>query len=70
MHWNSWSNLCGPKSKSGMGFRDLEDFNSVLLARQGWHILKQPESLVARVLKGKYFPSSSFLNAKMGSRTS
>jgi hypothetical protein len=32
-----------------------------MLGKQGWRLLTRPESLCARVLKGKYFPNSSFL---------
>ncbi|GAU35403.1 hypothetical protein TSUD_160540 [Trifolium subterraneum] len=45
-------------------------FNEVLLAKQGWRIATQPTSMVAKVLKAKYFPKSHFLEAKMGNRIS
>ncbi|CAN1239772.1 Uncharacterized mitochondrial protein AtMg00310, partial [Linum grandiflorum] len=41
-----------------------------LLAKQGWWIIKYPNSLTARLLKGKYFPRSSFLNAELGNQPS
>lgn len=63
MHWISWKALCEPKAHNRMGFKYLEDFNRVLLAKQGWHILSNPNSLLARTLKAKYFPYSSFLQA-------
>lgn len=46
-----------------MGCRDLKAFNLALLAKQGWRILKNPNSLVHRVYKEKYFAKDSFLHA-------
>lgn len=44
----------------------MQQFNQVLLAKQGWRLLHNQSSLVARVLKGRYYPRSSFLTAKVG----
>ncbi|XP_019085342.1 PREDICTED: uncharacterized protein LOC104748447 [Camelina sativa] len=61
MCWVSWESLTQPKYLGGLGFRDLEKFNDALLAKTGWRLLTQPDSLLTRVLLGKYCNSSSFL---------
>ncbi|KAJ9188031.1 hypothetical protein P3X46_003431, partial [Hevea brasiliensis] len=41
-----------------------------ILVYAGWRVISNPNSLLARVLKGKYFPHTSFLNATLGSNPS
>jgi len=58
------------KYQGKMGFRDLEVFNKVLLAKQGWRLLNFSNSLVAQILQVKYYPGGDFLKAQMGRRPS
>lgn len=53
-----------------MGFHDLECFNNALLAKQGWRIIQNPDSLVARILKEKYHPNDTFLGAPLSKKSS
>lgn len=70
MAWMSWERSRNSKNSGGMGFRDLEIFNLALLTKQGWQILQNPYSLVARIFKEKYFPKCSFLETTVGRRPS
>ncbi|XP_073153992.1 uncharacterized mitochondrial protein AtMg00310-like [Henckelia pumila] len=54
----------------GMGFRRLLDFNRALLAKQVWRIIREPNSLKAKVLKARYFKHVDFMDASLGSQLS
>lgn len=62
--------MCASKDCGGMGFQDIHLFNKALLAKHSWRIIKNPQSLMARVLRGKYFHEGDFLQAKEGSNLS
>jgi len=47
-----------------MGFRDLHMFNLAMLARQGWRLISNPESLCAQVLRAKSFPNGDLLSVQ------
>lgn len=66
----SWERLGFSKARGGMGFRDLQVSNKALLAKQGWRLITNPGSLVARIFKDKYYPSGSFMEASIGRRPS
>ncbi|GMI84947.1 hypothetical protein HRI_002164000 [Hibiscus trionum] len=70
IHWTSWNQLAYSKQEGGMGFRDLGQFNVALLAKQCWKLIKHPDSLLARVLKARYYPSTDFLHANLCSNPS
>lgn len=50
------------KSRGGMGFKSLFGFNIALLGKQVWKCIEQPELLVSRILKARYFAGVHVLN--------
>ena len=61
--WQHWELQTKPKVAGGMGFRDLRLFNLAMLGKLGWRLLQNPDSLCARVLKGRYYHDTDFLHA-------
>lgn len=70
IHWCAWKDLCSLKEDGGLGFRKLDNFNIALLAKQGWRLVNYLNSLLAHILKAKYYAQSSFLKARLGNSPS
>ncbi|XP_024008064.1 uncharacterized protein LOC112084035 [Eutrema salsugineum] len=58
IHWIAWDKICISQDMGGLGFRDLNDFNLALLAKQLWRLIQYPSSLLARVLRRRYYRQS------------
>lgn len=54
MCWNRFSSV-KVEVEGGMGFRCLRDFNVAFLGNQAWRLLSQPDKLVSRIFKARYF---------------
>ena len=63
--WIAWHKLYDAKVDGGLGMRNLVAFNNALLAKQAWRLVRYPNSLVAKILKMKYFPKCEFMEAKI-----
>lgn len=44
-----------------MGFKDLRQLNLAMLAKQGWRMMQDQESLMFQCFKAWYFPRCHFL---------
>ena len=68
--WMRWDRLCKLKTHGGIGFKRLHLFNVAMLRKQGWRLLTNPNTLVARLFKTRYYPNTSFAEAQLGSNPS
>jgi len=66
MHWLSWERLSVPKIFGGMGFKSLRAFNLAMIGKQAWKLISNPDSLITKLLKAKYFPHSDYFSASIG----
>lgn len=67
IYWTKWRSLCKPKQLGGLGFQSMIEFNKALIAKQVWRIIHCPDSLMARILKARYFRNVDILDATSGS---
>ncbi|XP_074378628.1 uncharacterized protein LOC141720172 [Apium graveolens] len=66
VRWMSWARMCRPKGCGGLGVKDLRKFNLAMLAKQGWRLVQQSNVLVSSIIKARYYPNTSFLEAGVG----
>ena len=59
-----WSSVCTPKDQGGLGIRDSRMMNKALLAKRGWQLYSNSNSLWSKILKAKYLTTHSFLQVQ------
>ena len=82
IHWVSSNRLCDRKDDGGFSFREIEDFNDAILAKQIedfndailakqiWRFLQDESSLVYRIFRARYFPHGRIMKAELGTKPS
>ena len=53
-HLVAWGKICKSKTEGGLGIRKSGDINKALIAKVGWRLVEDKESLWAKVLRSKY----------------
>ena len=70
IHWAKWEKVCLPKEESEIGFHMIHEFNLALLTKQLWRLVQFLDSLVVRVLRGRYYRLSSPLRVDTATNSS
>lgn len=60
----AWKKMQFSKRHGGLGFRDLAKFNDALLAKQDYRLLRYLNTLLARLMKARYYKDTSVLDAR------
>lgn len=60
-----WNKLCDQLEDEGLSFTTIEDFNKALLVKQLWRLIRFPDSLLSRVLRGIYYKYSNPLEVQI-----
>ncbi|XP_059639320.1 uncharacterized protein LOC132281653 [Cornus florida] len=68
--WISWDSICDSKANGGLGFKDIEAFNLVFLAKMAWRMEMGDDSLLFKSFKMKYFKHCNFVDAPNKPRSS
>ncbi|KAM6556293.1 hypothetical protein CsatB_003312 [Cannabis sativa] len=63
----AWDHLCLPKSRGGLGFCKTGEMNKALLAKWGWALLNEDQSLCCQVLSAKYLRGKIFFECSFKS---
>ncbi|KAL0406255.1 UNVERIFIED_CONTAM: putative mitochondrial protein, partial [Sesamum latifolium] len=71
LHFAMWRRGCNETwREGGLGFRLLKEHNLAFLAKQAWRIAFNTGNSLHNVISRRYFPGSTFLEARLGSRPS
>lgn len=63
IHLVKWDVVTNPRKKDGgLNIKEARILNQAMLAKLGWKMMSDPETLWVRVFKNKYLKNSSFLD--------
>lgn len=54
--------LCRQKYEGGIGFKNLDDFDTAMLGQKFWLLPERPNSLFAKIFKAQYFRIQALWN--------
>ncbi|PON76413.1 hypothetical protein PanWU01x14_034670 [Parasponia andersonii] len=66
----AWDKICQPKLRGGLGIRRFKDINEALMAKLGWMLATDSNSLWAGTIRGKCCNRGNFWNVTIPKLTS
>lgn len=70
LRWHAWKHMSTAKCNGGLGFRDLNGFNIALMGKQIWKFCSEPNALVSRLFRARYYSDQYVLHASKGTGSS
>jgi hypothetical protein len=70
IHWVKKDKLMRSTTEEGLGFRCLRDFNLAMLGTKVWRLHIDPDTLISKVFKARYYPNNDIHKANVGSSPS
>lgn len=64
--WMAWNRMARHISIGGLGFKNFREYNISMLGKQYWQFIINPNSLVSRFYKARYFTGTDFINSTLG----
>ncbi|XP_026398886.1 uncharacterized protein LOC113294725 [Papaver somniferum] len=58
----AWTTICKPKDLGGLGFMNMELFNSAMITKIGWRLEQDKDSLWYKLIDSKYLLGRNVLN--------
>jgi hypothetical protein len=65
-----WSSICMPRSQGGLVIRDMKSTNLALIAKLGWKIFNNSDSIWVKYVQKKYISYGNFLSSPTHNSTS
>ena len=59
LHLINWDRITQPKRMGGLGLKKFKTMNQAMLNKQYWRLCQNPNSLLAKTVKARYFPNCS-----------
>ncbi|XP_026398710.1 uncharacterized protein LOC113294531 [Papaver somniferum] len=69
-YFRSWGDIGKSKLSGGIGIKNTYATNRVFIAKLGWRIIQNPDLLLSKFMKDKYFPNQNLLEVDKAADTS